>query len=66
MLEQDRKQAGWSVAHAAWRLGVSIREYRELCDDACFEETVDATEAKRLRRAFGVGEGSRFCFDPSE
>ena len=30
MLEQDRKQAGWSVGQAAWRLGVSIREYREI------------------------------------
>ena len=30
MLEQDQKQAGWSVGQAAWRLGVSIREYREL------------------------------------
>src|SRR5215210_3591233 len=30
LLEQDRKQAGWSVGQAAWRLGVSIREYREL------------------------------------
>ena len=25
MLEHDRKQAGWSVGQAAWRLGVSIR-----------------------------------------
>lgn len=30
MLEHDRRQAGWSVGRAAWRLGVSIREYREL------------------------------------
>jgi predicted transcriptional regulator len=30
MLEHDRKQAGWSVGRAAWELGVSIREYREL------------------------------------
>jgi len=30
LLEQDRKRAGWSVGQAAWRLGVSIREYREL------------------------------------
>jgi transcriptional regulator with XRE-family HTH domain len=29
-LEHDRNQAGWSVREAAWRLGVSIREYREL------------------------------------
>ncbi len=30
LLEQDRKQAGWSEGQAAWRLGVSPREYREL------------------------------------
>jgi predicted transcriptional regulator len=30
MLEHDRRQAGWSVGQAAWRLGVSIREYREI------------------------------------
>jgi hypothetical protein len=30
MLEHDRKQAGWSVGRAAWELGVSIREYRQL------------------------------------
>jgi hypothetical protein len=30
MLEHDRRRAGWSVGQAAWRLGVSIREYREL------------------------------------
>ena len=30
MLKHDRKQAGWSVGRAVWRLGVSIQEYREL------------------------------------
>jgi hypothetical protein len=25
MLEQDWMRAGWSVAQAAWRLGVSVR-----------------------------------------
>jgi predicted transcriptional regulator len=30
MLERDRKRAGWSVGRAAWRLGVTVREYREL------------------------------------
>ena len=29
-LEHDRKRAGWSVGLAAWRLGVTVREYREL------------------------------------
>jgi len=36
MLEHDRKQAGWSVGQAAWRLGVSPREYRELETGARF------------------------------
>jgi DNA-binding XRE family transcriptional regulator len=30
MLEHDRKQAGWSVGQAAWRLGVTVREYRKI------------------------------------
>lgn len=30
MLEHDRRQAGWSVGQAAWRLGMSVGEYREL------------------------------------
>jgi DNA-binding XRE family transcriptional regulator len=30
MLEHDRKQAGWSVVQAAWRLGINVREYRAL------------------------------------
>lgn len=30
MLEHDRKQAGWSVGQAAWRLSVIVREYREI------------------------------------
>lgn len=30
MLEHDRRQAGWSVCQAAWRLGVPVAEYREL------------------------------------
>lgn len=30
MLEDDRRRAGWSVGQAAWSLGVSIHEYREL------------------------------------
>jgi hypothetical protein len=34
MLENDRKQAGWSVGQVAWRLGESVREYRELEEGA--------------------------------
>jgi DNA-binding XRE family transcriptional regulator len=30
MLAEDRKRSGWSMGQVAWRLGVSIREYREL------------------------------------
>lgn len=30
MLEHDRKQAGWSLGRAAWRLGVSVREYKAI------------------------------------
>ena len=27
MLEQDRRNAGWSVGQTAWRLDVSVRKY---------------------------------------
>ncbi|HEV2905863.1 MAG TPA: hypothetical protein VGZ50_00885 [Actinomycetota bacterium] len=30
MLEQDRRRESWSAGRAAWRLGVSVREFREL------------------------------------
>jgi hypothetical protein len=30
MLERDRKRKGLRVCQAAWLLGVSVREYREL------------------------------------
>ena len=30
MLEHDRKRAGLSVGQAAWSLGITVREYREL------------------------------------
>ena len=30
MLEDDRRRSGWPVAKAAWRRGVSVREYREI------------------------------------
>jgi DNA-binding XRE family transcriptional regulator len=30
MLAEDRKRAGWSMGQVAWRLGVSVRTYREL------------------------------------
>ena len=30
MLKADRHQAGWSEGQAAWRLGVTMREYLEI------------------------------------
>jgi hypothetical protein len=37
MLEDDRRQAGWSVSQAGWRLGVSVREYWSIDDSAAFK-----------------------------
>jgi hypothetical protein len=33
-LEDDRRRSGWSIGQVAWRLGVSVREYRETTDPA--------------------------------
>lgn len=30
MLERDRERCGFTVGQVAWRLGVSVREYREI------------------------------------
>jgi hypothetical protein len=30
MLEEDRRRAGWSAGQVAWRLGITVREYREI------------------------------------
>jgi predicted transcriptional regulator len=30
MIEEDRRRGGWSIGQVAWRLGISVREYREL------------------------------------
>jgi len=30
MMERDRKREGLRVCRAAWRIGVSVREYREI------------------------------------
>ena len=30
MLEEDRRRAGWSTGQMAWRLGITVREYREI------------------------------------
>jgi predicted transcriptional regulator len=50
MLEHDRKQAGWSVGQAAWRLGVSVREYREIEAD---ERVPNRETFDRIGRTFG-------------
>jgi hypothetical protein len=34
MLEHDRKQAGWSVGQAAWRLGQSLDRERPSSPEA--------------------------------
>jgi hypothetical protein len=34
MLERDRRRAGLSVARLSLRLGVTVREYRELVEEA--------------------------------
>jgi hypothetical protein len=48
MLEDDRRRAGWSVGQTAWRLGRSVREYREI-------------EAGERRRRGRRGTGSASC-----
>jgi predicted transcriptional regulator len=50
MLEHDRRRSGWSVGQAAWRLGVGVREYRELeaGDRSPNWETFD-----RIRKLYG-------------
>lgn len=50
MLEQDRRQAGWSVGQAAWRLGVSIGEYRELEQPAAREAGTTLAGRATFRR----------------
>ncbi len=55
-LEQDRKRAGWSVGRAASRLGVSLREHREIEAGTRSPnfETWDGVQALRLAQTFGV------------
>ena len=36
MLERDRRRHGYRVCQAAWLLGVTVREYRELESGAGF------------------------------
>ena len=51
MLQNDLKRAGWSVGRAAWELGVSIREYREL-EAGTRSPSFETRE--RIRRLYGL------------
>jgi predicted transcriptional regulator len=50
MFEDDRRRAGWSMGQVAWRLGVSIREYREV--EACARSPSSETW-NRIHDLFG-------------
>jgi helix-turn-helix protein len=50
MLEQDRLARGFTVGQVAWRLGVTVREYRELVDG---EAWPDFETWDRMCRLFG-------------
>ena len=70
MLEHDRKRAGWSVGEAAWRLGVSIREYRELeagermPNFAAGDGGYAATSWYRLTTGAGRAQAARYLATP--
>jgi hypothetical protein len=51
MLEHDRKRAGWSAAQAAWRLGVSIREYGEIRGRRAVAELVRLEDRESPKKA---------------
>ena len=53
MLAEDRKRAGWSVEQAAWRLGVSVRTYREI---EAGERSPSWETWDRICRTFGWGQ----------
>jgi predicted transcriptional regulator len=50
MLERDRRREGLRVCRAAWLLGVSVREYREL---EAGERMSDADTYERIVEVFG-------------
>ena len=50
MLADDRRRAGWSVARAAYELGVTIRAYREI-ETGERSTTVDTWD--RISNTFG-------------
>ena len=50
MLEDDRRRAGWSVGQAAWRLGITVQEYREIVDG---ERWPDGETWDRMCKLYG-------------
>jgi len=50
MMERDRKREGLRVCRAAWLIGVSVREYRELEAGGRFPDSVTW---ERMCRVFG-------------
>jgi hypothetical protein len=57
MLEQDRRRADWSMGQAAWRLGVSVREYRELDRRSITELRDVGRDLQAVRMASDVPRG---------
>jgi hypothetical protein len=45
MLAEDRRRSGWSIEQAAWRLGITVREYREPAERWPDRETYDRIAA---------------------
>ena len=50
MLEAGRRREGFRVCRAAWLLGMTVREYREL---EAWERSPTATEWERMVTLFG-------------
>jgi len=50
MMQRDRKREGLRVCRAAWLLGISVREYREL---EAGERVPDAATYDRMCKVFG-------------
>jgi hypothetical protein len=50
MIERDRRREGLRVCLAAWLLGVTVREYREL---EAGERVADVSTYERMGEVFG-------------
>jgi hypothetical protein len=50
MMQRDRKREGLRVCRAAWLVGVSVREYREL---EAGERTPDSVTWDRICQLYG-------------